>query len=1031
MAEAPSPSLASTLPSGGETAAAPPVTKRYEVRRELARGGQSIVWVAYDRELGREVAFKMPHRGADGSVGANAEARFLREARITARLDHPNIIAVHEIGRTDGGELFCAQRLVRGDDGGQVGTLGQAMAAASTLAERLALLPRMLEVCNAIAFAHGRGVVHRDLKPDNVVLGRQGETVVLDWGLARVLAETDDVSAPGGSALQTQDGQIFGTPLYMSPEQARGERDRVGPRSDVWSLGVMLYELLSGRTPFAGGGLHEVLLKVQQAPVPRLGGEVPPALAAVVARALARSERERYGDARELAAELRAFLDGRTVGAYDYSALELVKLFVSRNRTATLVGAISLVVLVVAVVALARAVRQNRESLAEAFVEKGRGAEALLRWEEAAVWYAAARESADREDATAGLRIVWPRAKEPGRLLPGHSGAVRALLSSPDGRTLFSGSADGTVRVWNLETGREQRVLSGHSQSVNALAISPDGRLLFSGGEDDTVRVWDLTTSEGRVIDRRPDAVNALSVSPTADTLVIGCEDGTVLLLELSSNLVTPFGRHQRPVYAVAFSPDGRLVASGAWDGSLEVRARSDASLVAALKGHSGSVLSLAFSPSGALLASAGRDTTIRLWSTTTWVEKQALLGNTQKTYAIAWAADESMLASAGADGTSRVWAGPSLLPFVSGSLGRDDELLATTFVSGTRVLATAGRRGLISLRNIGSVRTVLDNRHEVLALTELDDGRIALQHNAGFALVAPTLAQATVIVPGPGDDPGALGTPARGAVLSPDGRLALGSGSDRAVRFFSVPDRRSLAHLEAHTDQVEAVALSPDGRNAVSVGRDGRLFVWKTDPPALERELPRSSDGLFSVVFSPDGKLLATAGYDRRVRLYDTTQWKEVRTLEGHEHGVRAVAFSPDGALLASGGWDRSVRLWRVADGSPIATLFGHQDQVTALGFSFDGRRLASGSHDGSIRLWDVARRVEVVRVMVDEGRVNQLLLSRDGRRLFYVRQELHRIDLVDENLPATLPEVLAATHLTMDGLRLRWDPVARRTGD
>lgn len=1018
------PSLATTLPSASESPAFP-VAARYEVRRELARGGQSIVWVAFDRELGREVAFKMPRPAGDGSAGNDSEARFLREARITARLDHPNIVAVHEIGRTDDGRLFCAQRLVEGAEHGRARTLGQAMAETTSFGERLALLPRLLDVCNAIAFAHEAGVVHRDLKPDNVVLGRLGETVVLDWGLARDLHEEDRAPLQGAAVGQTVDGQVFGTPLYMSPEQAAGHRDQVGRGSDVWSLGVMLYELLAGVTPFTGSSMVAVIEQVLQAPVPKLlerAPQVPRALAAVVTRALERDETRRYPDAKALAADLRAFLAGRTVGAHDYSAVELLRLFVSRNRTATLVGAVSLLVLLVAVIALARAVKQNRESLAEAFVEKGRAAEALLRWEEASVWYAAARDSARREDASAGLRVVWPRVRHQSRLLAGHTGAVRALAGSPDGATLYSASADKTVRVWNVATGAVARVFEGHTLSVNALAITPDGALLFSGGEDDVVRSWKTTTGEGLVLQAMPDAVNGLAVSPDGALLAIGCEDGSVSLVTLATGQLQHLARHKHPVYAVAFSPDNALIASGAWDGTLEVRRVADGELVASLRGHAGSVLSLSFSPSGALLASAGRDTTVRLWKTQSWEEVRVLTGNNQKTYSVAWSRDESMIASAGADGTSRVWSGMFHLPFMSGSLGRNDELLATTFLAGG-LLATGGRRGLIDLRSLDS-SALLANHSDVTALTELDDGRLALQHNDGFAMVDAELKTVLAITPSSAPDAPATAYPARGVVLTRSGTLAIGSSDDASIRFFDVKSRALLALFGGHTDQVEGIAISPDDTIAASVARDGRLLVWDLKSLTLRASLPQSKDGLFGVAFSRDGALLATAGYDRRVNVYETRTWKLQRVLEGHEHGVRAVRFSPDGTLLASGGWDRSVRVWRVADGALLATMYSHQDQVNALDFSADGRRLASAGHDGTIRLWDLERFVEVVRFTPDEGRVGALLFSRDGRHLFYVRQGLHRIELVDENLPANLHEVLETTNLSMDGLRLKWTP-------
>jgi WD40 repeat protein len=1018
-------SLSPTLPAALAGPSGEPITERYELRRELARGGQSMVWVAFDRQLGREVAFKMPLPGPGGRVDASTEARFLREARITATLDHPNVVTVHEFGRTTDGRLFCAQRLVQGDEHGRVGTLAEAIVAATTLEERLALLPRLLEVCNAVAYAHQRGVVHRDLKPANVVLGRLGETVVLDWGLGRVLSERDDAAALAAEGPGTLDGQVFGTPLYMSPEQARGERERVGPRSDVWSLGVMLYEVLTGLPPFAAAtSTAEVLEAVRGqvvTPVTVVAPRVPKALGAVVTRALERDEARRYPDAGALAKDLKAFLDGRTVGVYDYSATELLRLVVKRNRTASLVGAIGLVALLVAMGALAQSVRENRRSLAEAYVEKGRLAEGLLRWEEASVWYAAAKTLGPREDASAGLRVVWPRATQPSRQWLAHQGGVKALVGSPDGQTLYSAGVDRTVHAWDATTGDSLRVFEGHTQSVNALALSADGRWLYSGSEDDTVRRWDTQSGAGEVAITLPDAVNVLAVAPSG-AVALGCEDGTASLLEAGAvRLIT---RHKHPVYAVAFSPDGALLASGSWDGDLRVTRVATGEAVAVLKGHDYAVLALAFSPDGTLLASAGRDTTVRLWSTSSYGEPKVLLGNTQKVYALSWAGAGDLLASAGADGTSRVWARPHHLPLASGSLGRDDELSATTFLPGTKVLVTGGRRGVISVRSLDGVTPLLSNWHDIWTLTELDDGRVVLPYEGGVAFVRPETSEVTH--PAPPAETGVMGS--RLVVVTRDGRMAASSGTARVLTFYDVARSEVIARLEGHHAQVEGLAFNRDESLLASVDRTGVGFVWDVQKRARVAELPRVRDGLFGVAFSPDGRWLALASYGRAVHLIDTRTWQQTLELRGHEHGVRTVAFSPDSKVLASAGWDRSVRLWRVADGAPIAVLFGHHDVVNDLDFSPDGRRLVSGSQDATIRLWDVEQRLEVMRFIPDEGRVNRVRFSRDGRRLFYVRQALHTIDLVDEKVPASLEEVLSRTGLTMDGLRVVWAPRAMK---
>ncbi len=989
----------------------------YRVEAKIGEGGMGAVYAARHVHLNKQYAIKV--LSAAALQNATAIDRLKQEAVAASSIDHDNIVDVTNFDQHDG-SVFIVMELLRGE------SLAARLGRGPIVAHDTVRIAQ--QICGALGAAHARGIVHRDLKPENVFLSTKGGTErvkVLDFGISKVK------SAEAEGVRMTRTGQLVGTPLYMSPEQARGERSKVGPASDVWSLGVMLYELVCGTPPFTGPTLLQVLDQVRSAPVPPLSKrarEVPRDLAAIVGRALERDAARRYPSAAELASDLRAFLDHRTVGAYAYSAAELVGLFVRRHRTPAAVGAIGFLLLLVAVVALARAVRQNRESLAEAFVEKGRLAEGILRWEEASVWFAAARDLSGREDAAAGLRVVWPRTKQQqSRLLFGHTGAVKALVGSPDGATLYSGSADHSIRVWHVATGLAVRVLEGHSLSVNALSVSPDGATLFSGGEDDHVRRWDTRTGASEVLARLPDAVNALAVSPDGATLAIGGEDGSVGLVGLKDGLpaqARPFGVHAHPVYAVVFSPDGALVASGSWDGVIQVRRVADGALVAQLRGHAGSVLALGFNPAGTLLASTGRDTTVRFWSVDGWHEVQSVIGNTQKVYGLSWSDDGEVIASAGADGTSRVWAGANKRPMPSVSLGRDDELLSTTFLHGTSLLATGGRRGLIGLRSISARSPLGSNWHDVVALTEIADGRIALQHNAGFAFVAPNLKDVEVRPPPGVVDPELV--PAHACIVNRAGTRAFGSANDASVRFFDVATSTPIGLLTVHTQQVEQLALSPDEATLATVGKDGRVLVWNTATRDLRIALPQVKDGLFGVAFAPNGKWLASAGYDRKVRVYETATWQQVHTLEGHEHGVRTVAFSPDSTLIASAGWDRAVRLWRAADGAPVATMYGHQDVVFSVDFSPDGKRLASGSHDGTIRVWDVQRHVETVRFTPDEGRVNRVLYSRDGKRLYYVRQDLHRIDLVDEDLPHGLDEVLTETGISMQGLRLQWTPRA-----
>ena len=235
---------------------------KYARLDELGRGGQSIVWRALDRFVGREVALKeLAPPGPDGSPQSTrtARARFLREARLTAGLDHPGIVAVHELAQRPDGTVYSAQKLVRGR------TLKAALAQCRTLSQRLELLPNLVAAAQAMAYAHGQSVLHRDLKPSNVMVGPCGETVVVDWGLAKRLGEAEPAGAMPESDSgpeHTQAGVAMGTPSYMSPEQARGDVDSIDERSDVFGLGAMLYELLTGRPPFVGADKAQVIASV-------------------------------------------------------------------------------------------------------------------------------------------------------------------------------------------------------------------------------------------------------------------------------------------------------------------------------------------------------------------------------------------------------------------------------------------------------------------------------------------------------------------------------------------------------------------------------------------------------------------------------------------------------------------------------------------------------------------------------------------------------------------------------------------------
>ncbi|MBL8863079.1 MAG: SUMF1/EgtB/PvdO family nonheme iron enzyme [Planctomycetes bacterium] len=405
--------------------------QRYERLELVASGGMGEVWRVRDRDLGRELALKtLRTRARDPRL----LRRFLAEARLTARLEHPGIVPVHDFGLDAQGRVWFTMPLVRGENLARLFAAGQA-----ALPE---VLECLLKACDAIAYAHARGVVHRDLKPANVLLGAFGEVYVVDWGLARErgspAADASDGADPPPDGLDTRHGDVLGTPAYMPPEQAAGSGGELDPRLDVYALGAVLWHALTGRPPYAGGSgrdVVEAVLAGPPAPLARAAPHAPAELAAIAEKAMARDPRQRYADVRALAEDLRAFLAGRVVRAHRTGALpELVK-WCQRNRALAATLAVAVATLVVGAWAWSW--------------QRGRDAAEILRLADLARLAELERRAADLGPASPDTRAAFEAWLSDAHALaerrPQHASALASLRAQADRRAqtwVFASDAD-------------------------------------------------------------------------------------------------------------------------------------------------------------------------------------------------------------------------------------------------------------------------------------------------------------------------------------------------------------------------------------------------------------------------------------------------------------------------------------------------------------------------------------------------------------------------------------------------------------
>ncbi len=944
----------------------------YKLLQQIGEGGFGVVWMAeQEQPVRRRVALKIIKLGMDTR---EVVARFGQERQALAMMDHPNIAKVFDAGATPTGRPYFVMELVRG-----IRITDYCDQANLPTAERLQLF---IAVCHAVQHAHQKGIIHRDLKPSNILVTlHDGVPVpkVIDFGVAKATHQrlTD-------LTLFTQFEQMIGTPLYMSPEQAEMSGLDIDTRTDIYALGVLLYELLTGRPPFDPAalmkrGLDEMRRVIREEEPPRpstaLSTMAADAMIAVaqhrhcesakligllrgdldwiVMKAIEKNRIRRYDTANAFADDIERHLTSKPVVARPPSTTYLLQKLARRHRTAFAAGsAVVLALLAGIAVSSWQAVRATHaEGLVGAERDRARTAEGEAK--DQRHFAETAREVAEGNLYTAKMNLAqgaWERANV-GRLreiieetrtypnrgfewfywqrqthlelrtLRGHESTVRSVAFSPDGRQILTGSQDNTAKVWHAETGSELLTLKGHTGSVLSGAFSPDGRRIVTGSFDGIAKVWDAASGRELLTLKGHKAYDFSGEMHPANGWIRA-----------------PLTFHIGSVLSVAFSPDGRRIVTGSNDKTAKVWDSETGRELRTLN-CPGGVRSVAFSQDARRIVTGLPDNTAKVWDMESDRELLTLKGHTRQINSIAFSPDGRRIVTGSDDRTAKVWDvknGGELLTLMT----RAERVLSVAFSPDGQRIVTG------STDNTAKVWDV-DNGRELLTLKG---------HGGCIYSVA----------------------------FSPDGWRILTGSEDLSAKVWDAEDRRGQISLKGHNGEVFSVALSPDGRRIVTGSEDHTAKVWDAETGREIITLKGHTGRVISTVFSPDGRQVVTGSFDANAKVWDAENGRELLTLKGHKYVVTSVAISPDGRRIVTGSVDNSAKVWDAKTGHELLTLEGPNPYpVTSVAFSPDGRRILMGSEDHTATMWDAESSGAVLILKGHKGWIRSVAFSSDGRRI------------------------------------------------